>query len=409
MSSLYKNPITASQSSGTNSVLRTSVFGNNFSVLNIGGYIEVYNLSDLGLILTAETYPSVIQLSANTIPINFTKGSGSAFSPDLITLNSDNISSGRRRLGMQVFVQEMGIVYQYTIPNYETLWNNLSGLTGAEAVTQTDYTTTINNLSIEGQDFIDAWSNSTIEGVDGVLREDARWVIYESVGSTIYTRDGSLLRDRGVDLSTFTLNFSSETAPNRLLLSTSGISVNGNPIFYNDVTILGSATTYNQQTISVDSNVITLNANLTGGTSPYPGDSGVQVLRGDELSSIVYWSEPNLRWEFGVSGGTTNPIVGGSGTDRYVPLWGVGGLSLSDSFLNQPDGENTLKTISGSGDVGLKLDFTNNLYQFGDYGNTNQNTYISIDDSNKIITINTDNFEDEGLYIYKSFGWVQII
>ena len=80
----YKNPITGTQLSGTESVARTVSFGNTFSVLNIGGYMEVWNLEDLRLTLTAATYPAIIQLSANTIPINFTKGTGSAFSPDSI-------------------------------------------------------------------------------------------------------------------------------------------------------------------------------------------------------------------------------------------------------------------------------------------------------------------------------------
>ena len=121
----YKNPISLTQSSGADTVGRTVTFGNTFSVLNIGGYMEVWELNDLELILTASTYPAQIQLSANTIPISFTKGTGSAFSPDSISLNSDNISSGRRRLGMQVWVQETNTSYQYIIPNYETLWNSL--------------------------------------------------------------------------------------------------------------------------------------------------------------------------------------------------------------------------------------------------------------------------------------------
>ena len=49
----YKNPITSSIQTGTDSVLRTSTFGTNFSVLNVGGYMEVYYLRDLELILTA--------------------------------------------------------------------------------------------------------------------------------------------------------------------------------------------------------------------------------------------------------------------------------------------------------------------------------------------------------------------
>ena len=173
MSIPYKNPITSVQLSGPDSVPRTVVYGTNFSVLSVGGYMEVLHLSDLSLTLTADTYPSQIQLSANTIPINFTKGTGSAFSPDSISLNSDNVSSGRRRLGMQVYVYETELVYQYIMPNYDTLWNAVTGLTGSSAITTTDYSTVINSRSQAGRDFIGAWTGSTIEGQSGVTRGNA--------------------------------------------------------------------------------------------------------------------------------------------------------------------------------------------------------------------------------------------
>ena len=189
MSFPYKNPLSSAQLAGPTSVVRTSTFGTNFSVLQTGGHMEVYNLSDLELVLTATTYPANIQLSANTIPINFTKGTGSAFSPDFVTLNSDNISSGRRRLGMQAYVQETDTVYQYTIPNYETLWNAVTGLTGSSAITTSEYSTIVNNRSQAGKDFINSWTGSTIEGVNGVSHNDARWRIFS--GSDVQITGGT--------------------------------------------------------------------------------------------------------------------------------------------------------------------------------------------------------------------------
>ena len=177
MSFPYKNPITASQLSGSESVTRAATFGTNFSVLQTGGYMEVYSLSDLNWSTYGVT-SGAIQNSGNTIPIQFTKGTGTSFSRDVLTLNSDNISSGRRRLGMQVFVQETETVYQYTIPNYETLWNALTGLTGNSGITVTEYATSVNNRSQAGRDFINAWTGSTIEGQSGTTREDARWRIF---------------------------------------------------------------------------------------------------------------------------------------------------------------------------------------------------------------------------------------
>ena len=91
MSGLYKNPISPTLSIGTPSVLRSQTFGTNYSILTVGGYSEVYSISDLTYQIPTGS-SGLIEFSGNVIPINFTKGSGSVFSPDVLTLNSDNIS-----------------------------------------------------------------------------------------------------------------------------------------------------------------------------------------------------------------------------------------------------------------------------------------------------------------------------
>jgi hypothetical protein len=196
MSFPYKNPISSEVLGGPQSVSREEVYGSNFSVLQTGGYMEVYNLSDLNF--TVPTTTGTVKLSGNTIPIRYTKGTGSSFSPNIITLNSDNISSGRRRLGMLVYVHETDQVYQYTIPNYDSLWSGLTTLTGLSGLSEDDYFTSVNSRSQIGQDFIDAWLDSSIEGVSGVTRNNARWRIFwgtdwQVTGGTIdYNTTGDL-------------------------------------------------------------------------------------------------------------------------------------------------------------------------------------------------------------------------
>jgi hypothetical protein len=165
MSNLYKNPLTPEQLNGAQSVSRTETFGTNFSVLGIGGFMEVYNISDLDFTIPPAT-TGPIELSGNTIPISFLKGSGPPFSYDVLTLGSDNISSGRRRLGMLVYVYETNQVYQHTINNYDSLWNSATAATNT--VTISDFGTTVNNSTPEGQSFIDSWTASTVEGISGV-------------------------------------------------------------------------------------------------------------------------------------------------------------------------------------------------------------------------------------------------
>jgi hypothetical protein len=188
---LEKIPVSPITSFGSPSVTNGSTIGTNFSILQVGGYMEVYSLS--GLTYTIPPVTGQIEFTGNTIPIHFTKGSGSVFSPDVLTLNSDNISSGRRKLGMLVYVYETDKIYQYTIDNYETLWNNATGATGpgGPTVVISDFGTTVKNNSPEGIAFINAWTSSTISGIDGYDDTNASWRVLQTGGSGVSITGGS--------------------------------------------------------------------------------------------------------------------------------------------------------------------------------------------------------------------------
>ena len=189
MSFLYKNPISSIQVNGTQTVPRNNTYGTTFSVNNTGGYMEVYSLSDLYYTIPSGTTGS-IEYSGNTIPIEFTKGTGAVWSPDVLTLASDNISSGRRRLGMLVYVYEQDQVYQYYINNYETLFNAATASTGCVRIS--DFGTTINNKTAAGQSFINAWTGNTIEDVSGATHATAVWRKFSSGASSGGTSGTSL-------------------------------------------------------------------------------------------------------------------------------------------------------------------------------------------------------------------------
>ena len=178
MSFIYKNPLTSSQLDASSSVARDKVFGTGFSVLQIGGYMEVYTLADLDFTIP-EGETGLIEFTGNTIPINYSKRALS-FLPDTVNLNSDNISTGRRRLGMLVYVHETNLTYQYTITNYESLWSGAS-----ESITESDYGTTVTTSTTGGTALIDAWLDSSIEGVSGVTRSNARWRIFYGTDITV--------------------------------------------------------------------------------------------------------------------------------------------------------------------------------------------------------------------------------
>ena len=199
MSVPYKNPVSSIVLTDVDSVLLNNTFGTNFSVYNVGGYMEVYTLNDLGY----DTYGATgnIQNSGNTIPIQFYKRPVAPIT-DRVTLWSDAISSGRRRLGMLVYVHETETTYQYVIPNYDTLWDNAVAdgciSTGATSFTVSNRVGGVETAS--GQALIEAWTGSTIEGQNGVTRNNARWRVFwgtdwQITGGTYNSGTGTLSLD----------------------------------------------------------------------------------------------------------------------------------------------------------------------------------------------------------------------
>ena len=173
MSSLnYKNPISGLRALGTQSVSPEQFIGTHFSTEGVGGYMEVYNVSDLYYTVPPSTY-GTIQYSGNTIPINFYKGSGTSFSYDTLTLNSDNLSSGRKKLGMLVYVYETDEIYQFHINNYDSLWSAATASTGTVVIT--DFGTTVRASTPEGIAFISGWTGNTVEGISGATSSTAVW------------------------------------------------------------------------------------------------------------------------------------------------------------------------------------------------------------------------------------------
>ena len=224
MSLNYKNPLTSSQLDGSNSVSRTSVFGTNFSVLQTGGYMEVYSLQDLYYTIPANT-TGLIQDSGNTIPIQFNVSQTPQTVPNILTLNSDNISSGRQRLGMLVYVYENGLTYQLKIRNYDTLWDNAE-LTGD--IVQTEFGTSVTQLGTGGFALVNAWTATTIEGVNGYTKDDAKWIIYQGDGGGSTVTGGTTTAGTGATTAiTMTLSANNQST---------GVTINMAPAltYYND-------------------------------------------------------------------------------------------------------------------------------------------------------------------------------
>ena len=308
----YKNPISPLQVYGSSTLDRSKTFGTTFSVLNTGGFMEVYSLSDLTYTIPTGQTGSIEQ-SGNTIPIQFKKGSGSVFSPDVLTLNSDNISSGRRRLGMLVYVYETNKIYQYTIDNYDNLWLSASTASGPGGATViiSDFGTTVKNNTLAGQNFINAWTASTIEGISGYTNLDATWRELKTGGGsggtdtyvTGFTLNNStdlvLTQNRDDSFSSFTVSLSGISVTGEFL-SLSGGTVTGDTIFQQGLTATTiSATTYQNLPLDIYTTGFTFNT----------GNYDLTIKRNGGLPDLTQ-SLSVLASDLTITGGTYNSSTG---------------------------------------------------------------------------------------------------
>lgn len=62
-----------------------------------------------------------------------------------------------------------------------------------------------------------------------------------------------------------------------------------------DLTVQGTTTTVNSQTLSIADNLVDLNSDVVSGTPTE--NAGIRVMRGDELPAQLRWNETNDHWE----------------------------------------------------------------------------------------------------------------
>jgi hypothetical protein len=332
--------------------------------------MEVANLSDLSLTFSGVGLQT---LSANTVPINIYIGNGTPFNPSYVNLNSDNFSSGRRRVGMIVYVNETGFAYQYEIDNYESLWNAATGATGT--VTTNLYDTQVRNNSAAGQNFINAWTGSTIEGVSGTTRTNAKWRIfhgtdtfitggtYFSATSTIdlYRNDGVTIPISGITAtggsssSGFTGGTVSGATNFTGGLTANTISATTYVNLPTDIRTTGG--TYSNNTFTFTNNTggtysvlfntvtgLTINGNLTT-----TGNTSLQGVTATTISATTYLNLPSFTGDYlPLSGGTVSGVTNFNG--------GLTANTISaTTYQNLPNTTFTGGTVSGA------TNFTNGL------------------------------------------------
>ena len=352
-----------------------STVGTNYGVYNIGGYKEVYKLSDLEFALTGGTAGQILQNSGNTIPVVFTPRPNTLFS-DKVAVNDDGMSSGRRRLGMLVYVHETDTVYQYTIPNYSALW---SAATNSNAiVADGDGWTVLNKVpnnpggsaNAQGQALIDAWTGSTIEGVNGVTAANARWRIFW--GTDWQVTGGTIDYNTTGDLS-LSSNSGNTVTISGLKTITGGTFFSGTSTLelYNNLGDTISITGFTGGSGGSGSS----GSSGTSGSSGSSGTSGISGVDGTSGSS----GSSGTSGISGVDG--TSGSSGSSGTSGSSGSSGTSGSSGSSgtSGISGVDGTSGSSGSSGtSGSSGRDGISAGKIYYFNESETQTPSTYKNL-------------------------------
>jgi len=175
------------------------------------------------------------------------------------------------------------------------------------------------NLTVSGKDItlgdIDI-DNSSISASSGDLNftsENGVVVVDDilevtgkvSLGSTLYVKsngvfDGTLDVASCAKISKVSICSSTiATIDDSVLSLPQGVKVGGDLEVVGNLTIQGTQTILNTTTLDVEDNIVKLNKNVTGTPS---ANAGLEIERGDQTNSKIYWDESTDLWKIDGAG-----------------------------------------------------------------------------------------------------------
>jgi hypothetical protein len=126
---------------------------------------------------------------------------------------------------------------------------------------------------------------------------------------------------------------SSRTADTNLVLSGNGtgnVTLNDTVVITGDLTVSGTTTTVNSETINLADNILNLNSDFTSGSPTQ--DAGLSISRGGSAAKTFLWDETNDKWSVGsetmVAGTFEGNLTGNvTGTVSSLSNHDTGGLT----------------------------------------------------------------------------------
>lgn len=114
-----------------------------------------------------------------------------------------------------------------------------------------------------------------------------------------------------------------DTVSGNLTIDSAGgtVTVDDNLVVSGDLTVNGTTTTLNTETLAVEDNIVVLNSGVTGSPTL---DAGIEVERGTSTNVSIRWNETTDKWQFSNDGST------------YSDLGSGGGVTVSSSAPTSP-------------------------------------------------------------------------
>ena len=113
-----------------------------------------------------------------------------------------------------------------------------------------------------------------------------------------------------------------------------------------NLTVAGTTTTLNTETVTVDDNIIVLNNNATGSAT---ADAGIEIERGNDANVSLFWDESEDKWTITNTAGTYQILQSVGGTTFKVTL------AASSSFVSKSSNTYTVTHSLGTKDVIIQV------------------------------------------------------
>jgi len=253
-------------------ITMTSGIGQNIDITGFSGSVKLSSTADTKKVWLQSTNATqidsvVLQSASGGVRVLATAATYGIFTVDAdrVDINANNGITIDENSGANFTITNTGAVSLTTASNSAlTLGTSGSG------------TATISATS--GQIYLNNTTNTN---------NDAIWVRAQQGGATIDVAKEVVVQSSSGGI---TLTAASD---NDITLDTSGT---GQVLIDGDLTVTGTQTIVNTETIELADNLIVLNSNYTGG-SPTE-DSGIEIERGSQSNVSLFWDESADRWRF---------------------------------------------------------------------------------------------------------------